>query len=217
MALLHSTNPEDQPDGTYRLSERAITIWTRVLVAVIIAGAAVGLTLIIVAAVLESDVVAIVGMSVLGAGILLPLLLGAYLGGESLARFGGLVGLALFLGIVGGAAGLVLHQWWVWLGLGLLVAATIGFFLMGFHRSVPMSIAGTQVRSRRRRDLVPIIIGVLGAGCLIASAWVGTWLMVVGFVLAAVPVAWSTFGGRRPGAHSARRDISPGGSSSRAS
>ncbi|GAA2086806.1 hypothetical protein GCM10009840_25680 [Pseudolysinimonas kribbensis] len=216
---LRVVHPEDQPDGTYRLSGRAIRIWTRVLVLVIVIGVVVGGAGLIVAAAVDSEVLAIAGMSTLGAAILLPLLLGAYLGGESLARFGGLVGLVLVAGMIVGATGSVIGSWIAWLGLALVLLATAGFFVMGFSRRVPMSIGGVHVHPQRPRDLVYIVVGILGAGAIIASSWVGIWLLVVGVVLESVPITWATVAERHSGLHvarqQARKPVSPAASPSR--
>jgi hypothetical protein len=217
-----AVNPEDEPDGTYRLSQRTIRIWTRVLVAAIFVGLAAAIVVFVIAGILESEFLSIVAASILGAAILLPLLLGAYLGGESLARFGGLVGLVLVAGMVLGATGMVTKAWFGWLGLGLVLLATVGFWVLGFHRRVPMSIGGVQVHPQRPRDVLLIVVGIVGAGALIASSWVGLWLLFVGVVLESVPITWASVAEHRSGKHVARQRarraaVSPAGSPSRGS
>jgi MFS family permease len=144
------------------MSDQTIQRWTRWLTRPLLVASAIGIIITVVGLVQHDDTVMAFGVSFVVLGILVALVIGAFLGGQTLARFGGLVGLALVAGIVLGLAGGLIAWWVTWLGVALFVLAIIGFFIMGFRRRVAMSIGGVTIShgdssgeregTRRQRD-----------------------------------------------------------------
>jgi len=127
------------------MSEQTIRRWTRWLTRPLLVWCAIGIVVSIVGLIQHDDTVMALGAGFVVLGIFFALVVAAFLGGQTLARFGGLVGLALVAGIVLGVAGGLVAWWVTLLGVALFVLAVIGFFIMGVRRRVPMWIGGFPV------------------------------------------------------------------------
>jgi MFS family permease len=127
------------------MSDQTIQRWTRWLTRPLLVASAIGIIITVVGLVQRDDTVMAFGAGFVAFGIFVALVIGAFLGGQTLARFGGLVGLALVAGIVLGLAGGLIAWWVTWLGVAIFVLAVIGFFIMGIRRRVPMWIGGVTV------------------------------------------------------------------------
>ena len=128
------------------MSERTINRWTRVLIYAMVGGFAVGGVIALVGVLVHNDDLPPVGLGLAILWALLVLVVAAFLGGQALGRFGGLVGLALIAGIVLGLAGGLIAPWVQWAGIALAILAGVGFFLMGIRRRVPIWFGGTWNR-----------------------------------------------------------------------
>jgi|GEM_PF-1847932 len=131
---------DKRPPRGYRLSERTIRRWTRGLLYALLIGFAVGIVLALLGLILRNDDLPPFGLGVAALWTLVVLLTAAIVGGQTLGRFGGLVGVALIVGMVLGLAGGLIAPWVQWLGYGLAALAVIGFFIMGIRRRVPIWI-----------------------------------------------------------------------------
>lgn len=130
------------------MSPRTIRRWTRALIWTMVAGIGIGALIALVGVLVGDDTLPDLGLGVGALAVLLTLLIAAYVGGQTLARFGGLVGLALIAGIVLGLTGDSIAPWVMWLGIALAVLAVAGFFVMGLRRRVPIWIGGIVVAGR---------------------------------------------------------------------
>ena len=135
-----SNGRDKRPPRGYRLSERTIRRWTRGLVYALLIGFAVGIVLALLGLILHNDDLPAFGLGVAALWTLVVLLVAAIFGGQTLGRFGGLVGLALIVGMVLSLAGGLIAPWVQWLGYGLSALAVVGFFIMGIRRRVPIWI-----------------------------------------------------------------------------
>ena len=138
----------------FRYSEAFINRWTRLLIVAMI-----GLPLIGIALGVSSDgdwapnwlsTFALVFTVV---GFVGPILVAAVLGGESITRGGGVVGALFTYGLIGGPTGQVLEiGWLMWTGYAALVAATIGFWVIGWRAGVDMYVGrpGARIKTIRR-------------------------------------------------------------------
>jgi hypothetical protein len=135
----------------YRFSRRFIRVITTVLVGVLLLGLVLGVVLGIVSDGLEGDAgetMSTVALGIVIAAFGIPLLVGAVLGGEAIARGAGVVGFLLVVGIASTAAASVadiaegLGPAWqpalFWGGIALMALAVIGFWIIGFVAKVPM-------------------------------------------------------------------------------
>jgi hypothetical protein len=138
----------------YRYSDRFIAITTRVLIGILIVGVGGGFLVgALSGATYKLRWLGNVATPLVIGGMAIPILGGAFLGGESLMRFGGFVGLALIAGLVAAAIGFAVGP--VLLGIaGAVVAvlSVVGFYLMGFKANVPVtSVASSSTRVGRDR------------------------------------------------------------------
>jgi hypothetical protein len=114
--------------------------WRRGLLWTILAGFAIAIVVSLAGVVLGDDTLPPLGLGIAVLGLVVALVLAAYLGGQALARFGGLVGLALVAGVVLAFAGGLIAGWVQWVGIGVAVLSVVGFFVMGFRRGAPVWI-----------------------------------------------------------------------------
>jgi len=150
-------------ENNYRLPEKVINRWTRICVTVLIgsivvgfgAGAGGGATGDAAddrhsAALGVVSVVLLVIAIVFGAGgFVFALGASAYLGGESLQRGGGWVGILLIIGLLGASAGWALGPVWGVAGIVVMVLGVVGLILMGVRARVPMWLQLPILRSPR--------------------------------------------------------------------
>lgn len=88
-------------------------------------------------------------------GIVIALIVGAWLGGNAINKYGGFIGLLLVFGIGVTAIGSLGKTAWFWVGVGMLVLSTLLFFYIGFKAKVPMWLQLPILNSPRlhlRRD-----------------------------------------------------------------
>ena len=127
---------EPTPGNPYRYSARFIRVWTRILCTILIVFPIAGIFLLTSS---NSPDPQPVGMFLLVAGLVVPLLVGAVLGGNAIRRGGGWVGLLFFLGFAGAAAGLILANVGIMVaGFVVLVISGVGFWIIGAKSGVPM-------------------------------------------------------------------------------
>lgn len=134
-------------EQVYRLTDRTIKVWTRVVslsmpILVVIGGVVALISgLIADANDVESNPGLIVGVVIVASGVVFPLLIAAALGGESLHRGGSVVGILLAAGLLGTGVSTVVDFPWVmpW-SIAAMIGGGIGFFVLGFIRRVPMWI-----------------------------------------------------------------------------
>lgn len=150
-----------RPLGGYRFSGRFISVATALLLIVmgvtVVGGFVLGTFSDSIEGMEPEAVVDLAGM-VIVAGVLIPLLLAAILGGEAIRRGGGFVGFGLVLGI-GLVTALptvdafeVLGPWripLIWVGAGLIVLSGLGFWALGRAAGVPMWLQAPVVGSPR--------------------------------------------------------------------
>jgi hypothetical protein len=129
------------PNG-FRFSDEFIHRWERILV-----GALFGLTALGLALGLATEIdgspswLGALATVVVVVGVVGPLLAGAILGGESIRRGGGVIGVLVVTGLVGGASGQALGIDWLMIGGGITLAlGVIGFWAIGWIAKVPMHI-----------------------------------------------------------------------------
>jgi hypothetical protein len=128
--------------NAYRYTDRFIRTWTIVLVGVLIVFPVVGIILL---ASSDSPDPQPVGLALLIVGVAGPILTGAVLGGNAIARGGGWVGLAFTLGFAGLVAGMVGSgsdpALWTPIAIAggvVLALSCVGFFVIGYRSGVPM-------------------------------------------------------------------------------
>ena len=146
-------------DNGFRFRETFIKRWTRVLTwsLVIVFGGG-GVLFGIGEAGWLPEWVAGVGALMMLPGLVIPLLIAAILGGESIARGGGIVGIMLIYGIGATVYGKSEHVGWAFsTGLSSLVLSVAGFWVMGWFAGVPMYIGtsnahGSVIGRRPARD-----------------------------------------------------------------
>jgi hypothetical protein len=81
----------------------------------------------------------IIAISFAASAIVIPLIVGAWLGGAAINKYGGLVGLLLVFGIGVFTTGYILSSTlWYWIGIGAMALSTILFFYIGFQAKVPI-------------------------------------------------------------------------------
>jgi phosphotransferase system glucose/maltose/N-acetylglucosamine-specific IIC component len=142
--------PGDRPKGRYRFSDRFIKrATTTLLVAmgvIVVAGFVLGFVSDGVSGE-AGEQLANTAIVVVVAGFVLPLLIAAILGGESLKRGAGVIGFGLIVGLLLVATTLAestrafYGSWAVaafWVGVALLVLGVVGFWLVGSAARVPM-------------------------------------------------------------------------------
>ncbi|MCD9198745.1 hypothetical protein [Aeromicrobium wangtongii] len=129
------------PSG-FRFSDEFIKRWTNRLVIAIFAIGGIGIGLSAATEIDGSpDWLGTVAAIVLIGGVVGPLLAAAVLGGESIRRGGGLVGVLLVGGLGAGGAGQVIDRpWLTWCGAAAVALSVIGFWAMGWIAKVPMYI-----------------------------------------------------------------------------
>ncbi|NUU08408.1 hypothetical protein [Leifsonia sp. C5G2] len=132
-----------RPQG-YRLSERTIQRWTRGLIYAMLIGFAIGGVIALVGVIINNNDLPPLGLGLAVLWALVILLIAAFMGGQALGRFGGILGLALIAGIVFGLTGDLIAPWVHWAGLAVAVLAGIGFFIMGIWRRVPIWFGGSN-------------------------------------------------------------------------
>jgi hypothetical protein len=129
----------------YRYSDKFIKVATGILIAWIFVGLALGLTMGALGDVIyaDTDVPAwytaiAIGLCISSVG--LPLLVGGWLGAQALNKYGGPVGLLLFLGIGATAFGSTIEGQSMWAGIGVaaIVVSVLLFFYLGFKAKVDM-------------------------------------------------------------------------------
>ncbi|GAB3917990.1 hypothetical protein GCM10011575_42400 [Microlunatus endophyticus] len=138
-------------DLDYRFSERRIRRWTTILELIIAAGAVIGGVLAIIGAILADSDLAYGGLGVFSLILAAVLVVAAWLGGQSLARYGGFLGLLLMAGIGLGLGGWSIGPLWGWLGAFLFALAVIGFRwmrrrLLQRQAKPPTTTGGTRRR-----------------------------------------------------------------------
>ncbi|SDG98033.1 hypothetical protein SAMN04515691_3891 [Leifsonia sp. 98AMF] len=133
-----SKAPTKRPPRGYRLSARTINRWTRVLTYTMLSGYAVGAVVALIGLLIHDDTMPALGLGVAALVTAVALVGGAYLGGQSLARFGGLVALGFLAGVGLAIGGKALASWVPALGVVIAALSTIGLFLLGIRRRVPM-------------------------------------------------------------------------------
>jgi hypothetical protein len=128
--------------GTFRFDTATTDRWTRVLLVVLGVTVGVGIGLGIASdSAGAPDWLATAATVVVIAGVAVPLLVAAVLGGEAITRGGGLVGALL-------VAGMAVAGWGFWddstpwkvAGFALAGAAVVGFWVMGWRAGVPMYV-----------------------------------------------------------------------------
>jgi hypothetical protein len=130
----------------YRFSRRFIAVATGVLIALMFVLPVVGIALGYALGDEEGDLTIVLAI----AGFGLPLVAAAVLGGESIRRGAGVVGLLLAAGLIAGPIGVVAGiRWLIVIGVVLVVAGGVLFWVIGFKAKVPMWIGlpGAKVRS----------------------------------------------------------------------
>ncbi len=133
----------DRYENGYRSSDAFIRRMTTWLIVSLITGPVLGFLTGVLGSVLYDnsapDWVAVVAIAFVTLGLGIPLLVGAWFGGRAVHRFGGVVGILLFLGIASFVMGEVLGLGlWLWLGVGASILAVILFFYLGFQAKVPI-------------------------------------------------------------------------------
>jgi len=134
------------------MSERSIARWTRSLIGAMLIGYGVGIVIAVIGLIVRDDDLPALGLGVGVFVTLVVLVIAAFVGGQALGRFGGLIGLALIAGIVLGVAGGLIAPWVRWVGIAVAVLAAAGFFVMGLRRRVPISIGGIDIAGSRHAD-----------------------------------------------------------------
>lgn len=130
--------PSKRPPRGYRLSARTISRWTRVLVFTMLGGYAIGAVIAIIGLIAQDDTLPALGLGVAVLVTAVALVGGAFLGGQTLARFGGLVGLAVLAGAGLAIGGGAIAPWVPALGAAIAVLSIIVLILLGIRRRVPM-------------------------------------------------------------------------------
>lgn len=133
-----SRAPAKRPPHGFRLSARTINRWTRVLMYTMLGSYALGAVIAIIGLIMGDDTMPALGLGVAILGTAFGLVGGFYLGGQTLARFGGLVALAFPVGAGFAIGGAAIAPWVPALGAGIAVLSVIGLILMGIRRRVPM-------------------------------------------------------------------------------
>ena len=139
-------------EQVYRLSDDTIRIWTRVLSISIPVLVLAGFIVMFVGNHIadsnpgmdvEESPLWILGGCIMVSGAVVPLLIGAALGGEALHKNGWIVGVLLAGGVIATSIGDVFDVGGLkWGGLAAMCVGGIGFFVLGFIRRVPMWIGG---------------------------------------------------------------------------
>ncbi|MCW2770022.1 MAG: hypothetical protein JWR27_1455 [Aeromicrobium sp.] len=129
------------PNG-FGFSDETIRRWTNTLVVLLVVVTGLGLGL-----GLASDAdrapswLGTVATVVTVAGVVGPVLAAAVVGGESIRRGGGVIGVLLTYGLVAGATGHALEIGWAfWTGSIALGLGVVGFWVIGWIARVPMYI-----------------------------------------------------------------------------
>lgn len=135
--------PDTRYENNYRYSDAFIQKATNWLVAMVFIGPALGaLMAFIGSTIYGSDFplwLTVIALTFTFGGIALPLLVGAWFGGQSIHRFGGWVGLLLMLGLGATVAGQGMDTGWMFAsGIATMVLAGLLFFYLGFQAKVPM-------------------------------------------------------------------------------
>jgi hypothetical protein len=146
----------------YRFSDRFIAIGTWVLIGILVVCLGAGLLLGFIGDGVGGDageILSGVAVCLIIGGFAVPLLAAAVLGGEAIKRGGGIIGFFLIVGlgcaVAGGAGGVAeeLGPVWrpilLWGGIGLMVVACAGFWIIGYLAKVPMWIQAPVLGSPR--------------------------------------------------------------------
>ena len=148
-------------EQVYRSSDRAIRVWTIVLLASIPALLVVGGLVSYLSWTMAGphgdragNPGTVAGNLIMLSAVVLPLVIAAALGGEALHKGGSIVGVVLVAGIMGFAFGGTAELSWMrtW-GVIAIVVGVLGFFALGYIRRVPIWIGGVGlVRKKEVSD-----------------------------------------------------------------
>lgn len=108
------------------------------LVYTTLGGYAIGAVIAIIGLFMQDDTLPALGLGVAVLVTAVALAGGAFLGGQTLARFGGLIGLAFLAGAGLAIGGGAIAPWLPALGAAIAVLSIIGLVLLGIRRRVPM-------------------------------------------------------------------------------